>query len=131
MPYIRKPKNKTRKKRNPTVKWYEKIPGFRWISRTFKGVEISESQLPVEGGTLIIRSQNPETLGRTLSELGSLLTKKNVKIAFAPKGGRSVSLNIDPGKEEMDLSQYPPHMRAAIARQMAIGGEDIDLSELQ
>lgn len=80
-----------RKRKNPVKRWWHNIP---IIGRMFNGVKIGETQIPVQGGTVILQSENAKLLGELTKELASLLGNEKTTIAFAPTRGRQVSMNI-------------------------------------
>jgi hypothetical protein len=112
----------TRKKTNKKAKKMRQNPKKRWwhswpvIGRVFKGVQIGESQIPVEDGTLIIQSENTPLVGEVISGLSSILANKKVKIMYAPTGGKPKSLNIELPKSEE--GGEPDFSELAMARAM-------------
>lgn len=78
-------------RKNPKKRWWHNIP---IIGRTFAGVHIGESLIPVEGGTIVIQSENAPLVGKVHQQLSEILGKKDVSIKYAPKNGRAVSISI-------------------------------------
>lgn len=109
-------KTASKLRKNPKKSWWHKIPGFR---RVFSGVDIGQSQIPVEGGTLIIESENAPAVGKIHQRLSEILGDKKVKISFAPHKGRQISLSIILPKDEDEDGDEMRRMQLA---QMGIYG---------